>query len=70
VRTESGNITQARELQVTVTDAKAFIAELVKRNMAPTMVEIKPMELKSWVKANGLEAFPGLNINQTVSVRL
>jgi hypothetical protein len=70
VRTESGNITQARELQVTVTDAKAFIAELVKRNMAPTMVEIKPMALKSWVKANGLEAFPGLHINQTVSVRL
>lgn len=70
VRTESGNITQAKELQITVTDVKAFMAELVKRNMAPTMIEVKPGPLKAWVKANGFESFPGLHINQTVSVRL
>lgn len=70
VRTESGNITQAKELQITVTDIKAFIAELVKRNVAPTMIDIKAGPLKSWVKANAIESFPGLHINQTVSVRL
>jgi len=47
VRTESGNITQAKELQITVTDVKAFIAELVKRNIAPTMIEVKAGQLKS-----------------------
>lgn len=70
IKTESGNITQAKELQITVTDAKAFLAEIVKRNMAPTMIEIKAGPLKAWVKANGFESFPGLHINQTVAVRL
>lgn len=70
VRTESGNITQAKELQITVADIKAFMAELLKRNMAPTMIEIKAGPLKAWVKANGFESFPGLIIKQTVSVRL
>lgn len=70
VRTESGNITQSKELQITVTDVKAFIAELVKRNVAPTMIEVKAGPLKAWCKANAIESFPGLHINQTVSVRL
>lgn len=70
VRTESGNITQAKELQIVVTDVKAFLAELVKRNVAPTMIEVKAGPLKAWVKANALESFPGLSIKQTVSVRI
>ena len=70
VHTASGNITQTKELQITITDAKAFIAELVKRNVAPTMIDIKPGPLKAWVKANAIESFPGLHINQTVSVRI
>lgn len=70
VHTASGNITQAKDLQVTVTDIKAFIFELVKRNVAPTMIEIKAGPLKAWVKANAIETFPGLHINHTVSVRL
>lgn len=70
IHTASGSITQAKELQITVTDVKAFIAELVKRNVAPTMIDVKAGPLKSWVKANAIESFPGLHINQTVSVRL
>lgn len=70
IHTASGNITQAKELQITVTDVKAFISELVKRNVAPTMIDIKAGPLKAWVKANAIESFPGLHINQTVSVRL
>lgn len=70
VHTAAGNITQAKELQITVTDVKAFIAELAKRNVAPTMIDIKAGPLKAWVKANAIESFPGLHINQTVSVRL
>lgn len=70
VHTAAGNITQAKELQITVTDVKSFIAELVKRNVAPTMIDIKSGPLKAWVKANAIESFPGLHINQTVSVRI
>ncbi len=65
-----GNVTQAKELQITVADPKVFISEILKRNMALTMIEVKPGPLKAWVKANGLESFPGLVIKQTVGVRL
>lgn len=67
---DGGNVGQVKELQVSVTDIKAFISELVKRNMAPTMIDVKAGALKSWVKANDLKAFPGLHINETVSVRV
>ena len=67
---EGGNVGQVKELQVSVTDLKAFLAELVKRNMAPTMIDVKAGALKSWVKANGFQSFPGLHINETVSVRV
>ena len=70
IHTASGSITQAKDTQITVTDVKAFMAELVKRNVAPTMIEVKAGPLKAWVKANAIESFPGLHINQTVSVRL
>ena len=58
-----------KELQITVTDPKAFIAELVKRNMQPTMIQIQVAPLKAWVKANGIQSFPGLAIKETVSSR-
>ena len=69
VATEAGNITQAVEYQISVTDMKAFIAELTKRNLMPTMLEAKTAPLKAWVKANGFEQFPGLSINKTTGVR-
>lgn len=69
VSTDAGNITQAVEYQISVTDMKSFITELVKRNMMPTMIEVKVAPLKAWVKANGFEQFPGLNINKTTGVR-
>lgn len=49
-----GNITQASELQVSVADLKVFLAELLKRNMTPTMIDVKAGPLKAWTKANGL----------------
>ena len=70
VRTDSGNITQAKEIIVSVSDMKLFMAELVKRNVAPTMIDIKAGQLKAWVKANDIHNFPGLVIQRTVGVRL
>lgn len=67
---DGGNVGQVKELQVSVTDMKAFLAELCKRNMAPTMVEIKQSNLKSWIKSNAIDHFPGLVINYTVSARI
>jgi len=67
---EGGNVGQVKELQITVTDLKAFLAELVKRGMAPTMIEVKPGSLKAWVKANDFKSFTGLAIVETVSARM
>jgi hypothetical protein len=69
-RFDGGNVGQVKELQVSVTDLKAFLFELVKRNMAPTMVEVKAAPLKAWVKANGMQNFPGLAIVETVAARI
>jgi len=69
VHTASGNITQAKELQITVTDIKLFVTELVKQNSAMTMISVGAGPLKSWVKSNGIKTFPGLSINETVSAR-
>lgn len=69
-RFDGGNVGQVKELQVSVTDLKAFLFELVKRNMAPTMVEVKAGALKAWVKANGMQNFPGLAIVETVAARI
>ena len=72
IHTASGNITQVREIRVDVVDMVAFVKELCASNPGaiPSILKIGDGALKSWVKANGLEAFPGLHINQTVSVRL
>lgn len=67
---EGGNVGQVKEIQITVTDLKAFLSELVKRNMAPTMIEVKAAPLKAWVKANALQNFPGLAIVETVAARI
>lgn len=67
---DGGSVGMAKETIITVTDLKVFIAELVKRNMAPTMIEVKTAPLKAWVKANGFTAFPGLHIQETLSARI
>jgi HD superfamily phosphohydrolase len=69
VAVNGGNITQAKETIVGITDMKAFITELVKRNMFPTMLDAKTAALKSWVNANGFDSFPGLSIQKTTGVR-
>lgn len=69
IQTAAGNVTQAKEVQITVTDLRAFLAELVKRNMAPTMVQIGVAPLKAWQKANDIKTFPGLVIRETTGVR-
>lgn len=72
VRTESGNITQAKELKVTVVDPVAFLKALIENNpgAVASIVKIGDGPLKSWVKANGVEKFAGLHIEKTVGVRL
>ena len=70
VKTDSGaNITQAKKLEVSVTDMKIFIAELVKRDLMPNMLEAKTAPLKAFVEVNGFERFPGLDIRRGTGVR-
>lgn len=71
VQTSAGNITQAVETRITVTDLKAFISELVKSNPGalPSIVDVKTAGVKNFVKSSGLERYPGLSITRSTSVR-
>lgn len=70
--TPSGNITQAKELKVTVTNQIAFLKALIENNpgAVATIVKIGDGPLKTFVKSNGFEKYAGLHIEQTVGVRL
>jgi len=71
VATAAGNITQAKEINVTVTDMLAFVTELVKSNPGAisSILDVKVSGLKAFVKSNGLERYAGLNIVKTTGVR-
>ena len=71
VGTSAGNITQAKEVNVFVTDLKAFVTELMKSNAGAlaSIFDVKVSGLKNFVKTNGLDVYPGLNIVKTTGVR-
>lgn len=71
VATSAGNITQAKEINVTVTDMVAFVSELAKSNPGAiqSILDVKVSGLKAFVKSNGLERYAGLNITKTTGVR-
>lgn len=72
VKTARGNITQARELRVTVIDVVAFVKELCASNPGaiPSILKVGDGPLKSFIKSNGIEKYSGLRIESTVGVRL
>ena len=72
IRTASGNITQAEELKITVTNPALFLKTLCEQNpgAVANIVKIGDGPLKSFVKTNGLKSFPGLTIVETVGVRI
>lgn len=72
VSTASGNITQAKELKITVTNQLAFVKALCEQNPGSvgTIIKIGDGPLKSFIKSNGIDKYPGLIIEQTVGVRL
>lgn len=72
VRTESGNITQTKETQITVMNVCVFLKELLEKNpgSVASIIKIGDGPLKAFVKANGIEKYAGLHIVKTVGVRL
>jgi len=70
VKTDTVSLSAAMETEVSVTDLKAFLAGLVQRNLAPTMIDVKMAPLKSWVKANAIKSFPGLAIREVPKARI
>lgn len=72
VKTASGNITQAKELKVAVTNPVLFLKTLCEQNpgAVAAIVKIGDGPLKAFVKSNGLANYPGLTIAHTVGVRL
>ncbi len=71
VATAAGNITQAKEIKVSVVDAVAFLSELISKHPSAlaNIVKIGDGPLKAFVKSNGMTKYPGLRIEQTVGVR-
>ena len=71
VQTASGNITQTKEVTCSVTNLKAFVSELIKSNPGALaqLIDVRPGPLKSFIKANGIERYAGLNITFGTSVR-
>ena len=72
VKTASGNITQAKELKVSVTNLALFLKTLCEQNpgAVAAIVKIGDGPLKAFAKSNGLTNYPGLTISHTVGVRL
>jgi hypothetical protein len=72
VATGSGNITQAKEIKITVTNMIQFLTELIATNpgAVSNIVKIGDGPLKAFVKSNGIDKFAGLHIEKTVGVRL
>jgi hypothetical protein len=63
---DAGMVITKEEIKITVTDKKALIEELIKREVLGP-IEIKPGELKSYIKVMQLDRFPGLEIQKVVN---
>lgn len=72
LRTSSGNITQAKDIKVTVLQMIPFLQALCAQNpgAVANIVKIGDGPLKAFVKTNGIKSFPGLAIEETLGVRL
>lgn len=70
VKTDTVSLSSAMELEVAVSDLRAFVVGLVQKNLPPTMLEVKHAPLKAWVKANALTSFPGLVIREVPKARI
>lgn len=62
VKTDSFSVGMVDQLNIDVTDLKAFVKALVEQNSALSMIDVKTGPLAAWVKANQIKAFPGLSI--------
>lgn len=71
IATSAGNITQANDVKVSVLNLNLFLSELLKNNpgAVASLIDIKAGPLKIWAKSNGLEKYPGLNIERVSNVR-
>lgn len=65
-------MSQVTDVEVQVTDVKAFLRYLVEKDSSATFVEFPKAKLKAWVKANGIKPgeVPGLAIQETVKSRI
>ena len=71
IRTAAGNITQAKDIKVTVMQLIPFLLELCEKNpgAVPNLIKVNDGPLKAFVKTNGLRAFKGLVIEEVSGVR-
>ena len=68
VKTEDVKMIQRKEIEVSVTDMSLLCMEIVAGRVPATLVDLKLQVAKSWVKAAGIKACPGLNIREKIIV--
>lgn len=68
VKTEDVKMVQRKELEVALCDMKQLCAEIAAGRVPVTVVDIKPLVLKSWVKSAGIKQCPGLSIREKIIV--
>jgi len=67
---DSGSITRKTDIQITVTDKKAFLAAVASGEIPTTCVDIKTNKVKAWVKAAGIKKIPGAHIKEVSGVSI
>ncbi len=68
VKTEEVKMIQRKEIEVSIADMGLLCMEIVAGRVPATLVDLKLQVAKSWVKATGIKACPGLNIREKIIV--
>lgn len=70
IRTDSGVASQRKDIVVNVVDARAFMERILSDKAINPLqfFDVRPGAIKSWVKAAGIKEFPGLRIEEEISV--
>lgn len=68
VKNEDVKMVQRKELEITLVDMHLLCMEIVAGRAPITVIDIKPMVLKSWIKSAGIKQCPGLSIREKIIV--
>ncbi len=68
-RMESGTVSQTKDIEVTITDEKALIAEIAMGHIPVSIVTFSIPKLKQFIKLQGITKLNGATITETVNAK-